>query len=161
MTKENQFKRRKIFPEKNKNILLFSLLKKNIGTISALEYISRLLHRNQKMLKFAGNRDKKAITTQRISSYNTLPGELIGLTKGKCWNKNFEINNFSFADKELRLGQLKGNQFCVCFRFIEGLNNIKSDLDIITKSLNEKGFVNYSGMQRFGVGIVPTHKIGK
>ena len=28
MTKENQFKRRKIFPEKNKNILLFSLLKK-------------------------------------------------------------------------------------------------------------------------------------
>ena len=161
MTKENQFKRRKIFPEKNKNILLFSLLKKNIDTIGALEYISRLLHRNQKMLKFAGNKDKRAITTQRISSYNTLPGELIGLTKGKRWNKNIEISNFSFTDKELRLGQLKGNQFCVCFRFIEGLSNIKSDLDIITKSLNEKGFVNYFGMQRFGVGIVPTHKIGK
>ena len=35
MTKENQFKRRKIFPEKNKNILLFSLLKKNIDTNGA------------------------------------------------------------------------------------------------------------------------------
>ena len=161
MTKENQFKRRKIFPEKDKKILLFSLLKKNIDTIGALEYISRLLHRNQKMLKFAGNKDKRAITTQKISSYNTLPGELVGLTKNKRWNKNIEISNFSFSDKELRLGQLKGNQFCVCFRFIEGLNNIKSDLDLITKSLNEKGFVNYFGMQRFGVGSIPTHIIGK
>ena len=161
MTKENQFKRRKIFPDKNKNILLFSLLKKNIDTIGALEYISRLLHRNQKTMKFAGNKDKRAITTQKISAYNTLPGELIGLTKNKRWNKNIEISNFSFTDKELRLGQLKGNQFCVCFRFIEGLKNIKSDLDKITKSLNEKGFVNYFGMQRFGTGTISTHIIGK
>ena len=161
MTKENQFKRRKIFPEKNKNVLLFSLLKKNIDTIGALEYISRLLHRNQKMLKFAGNKDKRAITTQRISSYNTLPGEIISMTKNKRWNKNIEISNFSFSDKELRLGQLKGNQFCVCFRFIEGLKDIKNDLDLITKSLNDKGFVNYFGMQRFGIGNIPTHIIGK
>lgn len=161
MTKENQFKRRKVFPDKNKNILLFSLLKKNIDTIGALDYITRLLHRNQKTLKFAGNKDKRGITTQKISSYNTLPGELISLTKNKRWNKNIEISNFSFSDKELRLGQLKGNQFCVCFRFIEGLNNIKNDLDLITKSLNEKGFVNYFGMQRFGVGNIPTHIIGK
>ena len=143
MTKENQFKRRKVFPDKNKNILLFSLMKKNIDTIGALDYITRLLRRNQKTLKFAGNKDKRGITTQKISSYNTLPGEIINLTKNKRWNKNIEISNFSFTDKELRLGQLKGNQFCVCFRFIEGLNNVKSDLDLITKSLNEKGFINY------------------
>ena len=161
MTKENQFKRRKVFPDKNKNILLFSLMKKNIDTIGALDYITRLLRRNQKTLKFAGNKDKRGITTQKISSYNTLPGEIINLTKNKRWNKNIEISNFSFTDKELRLGQLKGNQFCVCFRFIEGLNNVKSDLDLITKSLNEKGFINYFGMQRFGVGNIPTHIIGK
>ena len=161
MTKENQFKRRKVFPDKNKNILLFSLMKKNIDTIGALEYITRLLRRNQKTLKFAGNKDKRGITTQKISSYNTLPGEIINLTKNKRWNKNIEISNFSFTDKELRLGQLKGNQFCVCFRFIEGLNNVKSDIDLITKSLNEKGFINYFGMQRFGVGNIPTHIIGK
>ena len=161
MTKENQFKRRKVFPDKNKNILLFSLMKKNIDTIGALDYITRLLRRNQKTLKFAGNKDKRGITTQKISSYNTLPGELINLTKNKRWNKNIEISNFSFSDKELRLGQLKGNQFCVCFRFIEGLSNIKSDLDLIIKSINEKGFINYFGMQRFGVGNIPTHIIGK
>ena len=161
MTKENQFKRRKVFPDKNKNILLFSLMKKNIDTIGALDYITRLLRRNQKTLKFAGNKDKRGITTQKISSYNTLPGEIINLTKNKRWNKNIEISNFSFTDKELRLGQLKGNQFCVYFRFIEGLNNVKSDLDLITKSLNEKGFINYFGMQRFGVGNIPTHIIGK
>ena len=62
MTKENQFKRRKVFPDKNKNILLFSLMKKNIDTIGALDYITRLLRRNQKTLKFAGNKDKRGIT---------------------------------------------------------------------------------------------------
>ena len=136
-------------------------MKKNIDTIGALDYITRLLRRNQKTLKFAGNKDKRGITTQKISSYNTLPGELINLTKNKRWNKNIEISNFSFSDKELRLGQLKGNQFCVCFRFIEGLTDLKSDLDLIIKSINEKGFINYFGMQRFGVGNIPTHIIGK
>ena len=66
MTKENQFKRRKVFPDKNKNILLFSLMKKNIDTIGALDYITRLLHRNQKTLKFAGNKDKRAITASYL-----------------------------------------------------------------------------------------------
>lgn len=161
MTKQNMFKRRKVFPDKNKNVLLFSLLKRNIDTIGALDYISRLLHRTQKTIKFAGNKDKRGITTQRISSYNTLPNELINLTKNKRWNKNIEISNFSFSDKELRLGLLKGNQFCVCFRFVEGLKDVKSDLDLITKSINEKGFINYFGMQRFGVGNISTHIIGK
>ena len=161
MTKQNMFKRRKVFPDKNKNILIFSLLKRNMDTIGAVEYISRLLHRTQKTIKFAGNKDKRGITTQRISSFNTLPNEIISLTKNKRWNKNLEISNFSFSDKELRLGLLKGNQFCVCFRFVEGLKDIKSDLDLITKSINEKGFINYFGMQRFGVGNVSTHIIGK
>ena len=161
MTKQNMFKRRKVFPDKNKNILLFSLLKRNMDTIGAVEYISRLLHRTQKTIKFAGNKDKRGITTQRLSSFNTLPKEIISLTKNKRWNKNLEISNFSFSDKELRLGLLKGNQFCVCFRFVEGLKDIKSDLDLITKSINEKGFINYFGMQRFGVGNVSTHIIGK
>jgi len=161
MTKQNMFKRRKVFPDKNKNILLFSLLKRNMDTIGAVEYISRLLHRTQKTIKFAGNKDKRGITTQRLSSFNTLPNEIITLTKNKRWNKNLEISNFSFSDKELRLGLLKGNQFCVCFRFVEGLKDIKSDLDLITKSINEKGFINYFGMQRFGVGNVSTHIIGK
>ncbi len=161
MTKQNMFKRRKIFPDKNKNVLLFSLLKRNIDTIGAIEYVSRLLHRTPKTIKFAGNKDKRGITTQRISSFNTLPNELINLTKNKRWNKNIEINNFSFSDKELRLGLLKGNQFCVCFRFVEGLNDIKKNLDLITNSINEKGFINYFGMQRFGVGNTSTHIIGK
>ena len=161
MKKENMFKRRKVFPDKNKNILLFSLLKRNMDTIGAIEYISRLLHRTHKTIKFAGNKDKRGITTQRISSYNTLPNEVINLTKNKRWNKNIEISNYSFSDKELRLGLLKGNQFCVCFRFVEGLKDLKSDLDLITKSINEKGFINYFGMQRFGVGSVSTHIIGK
>ena len=161
MTKQNMFKRRKVFPDKNKNILLFSLLKRNMDTIGAVEYVSRLLHRTPKTIKFAGNKDKRGITTQKLSCFNTLPNELIGLTKNKRWNKNIEISNFSFSDKELRLGLLKGNQFCVCFRFVEGLKDIKSDLDLITKSISEKGFINYFGMQRFGVGNVSTHIIGK
>ena len=163
MTKQNLYKRRKIFPDKSKNILYFSMLKRNMDTISVINYIARFLHRTPKTIKFAGNKDKRGITTQKLSLYNTLPNEITGMTKSKHWNKNIEISNFSFSDKELRLGLLKGNQFCVCFRFVENINknDFENLLKKIVNSINQSGFLNYFGMQRFGVGNISTNIIGK
>ena len=161
ITKQSYFKRRKIFPDKTKNILYFALLKRNMDTVTAINYLSRMLHRKSKIIKFAGNKDKRGITTQLISCYNTLPNEITGLINSKNFNKkNIECGNFSFHNKELRLGLLKGNQFCVLLRFIND-----KDFDIkfpnIIKNLNNNGFINYFGMQRFGVNNIPTHYIGK
>jgi tRNA pseudouridine13 synthase len=159
ITKQSYYKRRKVFPDKTKTCLHLSMLKRNMDTVGAINYISRLIHHSTKSIKFAGNKDKRGITTQRISCYNTLPNEITSAMKSKSWNRNIELGNFIFKSNELRLGMLKGNQFCVALRFIN-IDNENLLYEIIN-GVNKEGFVNYFGMQRFGVSDIPTHDIGK
>ena len=164
----NFFRRRKNFPD-NKKCLHLVMLKRNYDTVQAVGYIARILHRSSKTIKFAGNKDKRGITTQKISIFSTLPEEITNLTKQKFWDRRIELGNFEFKEEELRLGLLKGNQFSVVFRFLELDGTNKENLKIISlekeienciNSIKEKGFINYFGMQRFGVSTIPTHKIG-
>jgi tRNA pseudouridine13 synthase len=165
----NFYKRRKNFPE-NKKWLHLVMLKRNYDTVQAVGYIARILHRSSKTIKFAGNKDKRGITAQKISIFSTLPEEITNLTKQKFWDKRIELGNFEFKQDELRLGLLKGNQFSVVFRFLDidrntykipNLDNfIEKEISESIYSLKEKGFINYFGMQRFGVSTIPTHKIG-
>ena len=163
----NFYRRRKNFPD-NKKWLHLVMLKRNYDTVQAVSYISRILHRSNKTIKFAGNKDKRGITSQKISIFSTLPEEITSLTNQKFWDKRIELGNFEFRDDELRLGLLKGNQFSVVFRFLdpdESVNqgkkiSIDDEMEKSINNLKEKGFINYFGMQRFGVSTVPTHKIG-
>lgn len=159
MSTQSMYKRRKVFPDKSKNVLHFSMLKRNMDTVTAINYISRMLHRSAKSIKFCGNKDKRGITTQRISLFNTLPSEVMGAIKSKKWSNAIEIDNFSLSDTELRLGLLKGNQFCVALRFIEGIT--PEELQNVVSGIDKLGFINYFGMQRFGINNIPTHLIGK
>ena len=159
ISNKNYYKRRKIFPDNKKNILYFSLMKKNIETVTAISYLSKMLHRSNKTLKFCGNKDKRGITTQKVSAFNTLPNEIEKIVNSKNWNKNILIGNYEFNEKELKLGMLKGNQFSVVLRFVD--KNIESDFKEIVNEINKNGFINYFGMQRFGVSNVSTNEIGK
>ncbi len=91
-------KRRKVMIEE-KNYLHFSLQKRNIDTISALNTIAKSLKRSSKSFKFAGNKDKRGITTQKISLFKGFPDEIIGAQKSKYWDKRIEIANYTYSDK--------------------------------------------------------------
>jgi tRNA pseudouridine13 synthase len=149
-------KRRRTNPEKK--YLHFSTLKKNLDTVYVINYIARCLHRSNKTVRFSGNKDKRGITTQKLSCFNTSIEDLGKLTKMNFWDKRIELGNYYYSDEELRLGYLKGNQFSVVFRFI---NISDDDLKYNIDQLKENGFMNYYGMQRFGVSVIPTHKVGK
>ncbi len=131
--------------------------KKNMEIIQAINFIARALNRSNKSLGYAGNKDKRGITTQLISVYNTLPEEIINASKKPFWDRRIFVDNFFYEGLELKLGQLKGNQFCVALRFIKAENG--TILNRI-ESLKKNGFLNYYGMQRFGCSCIPTHKIG-
>jgi tRNA pseudouridine13 synthase len=149
-------KRRRTNPEKK--YLHFSMLKRNLDTVYSINYIARTLHRSNKTIRFSGTKDKRGITTQKVSCFNTAMDELRNLTKMNFWDKRIELGNFVYSDEELRLGYLKGNQFSVVFRFV----NIE-DQELIAniEYIKENGFINYFGMQRFGVGSIPTHRVGE
>jgi tRNA pseudouridine13 synthase len=149
-------KRRRTNPEKK--YLHFSMLKRNLDTVYAVNYLARSLHRSTKTVRFSGNKDKRGVTTQKISSFNTSIDELRKLTKMNFWDKRIEIENYEYSDEELALGYLKGNQFSVVFRFV---NISDEELRKSIELLTENGFINYYGMQRFGVSVIPTHRVGE
>ena len=58
-------------PSMRKKYIYFTLFKSNIDTMGALFKLSKVTGINQKLFSFAGLKDKRGITTQRISVYNT------------------------------------------------------------------------------------------
>lgn len=112
--------------------LICCLEKKNWDTILAIKKIAKRLGISKKRIGFAGTKDKKAWTTQRISIWNISPE-----TVQKLRIKDIRIIPLEFSDKRVELGDLWGNRF-----------TIKVYSDTPPKNVGE--FPNYFGEQRFG-----------
>ena len=58
----------------------------------------------------------------------------------------------------LQLGNLRGNRFEIVLREV---SCTAEHLDLSCQALNERGFINYFGLQRFGKGGAGNHLIGR
>ncbi len=94
--------------------------------------------------------------------------------------RGIRLGNFSFCNDQLQLGNLSGNEFRILMRRLEvskpaqlsseeapmGVSSEASAADFkeqvaeACKQLRDSGFINYFGLQRFGTGGTPTHKVG-
>ncbi|XP_047723808.1 pseudouridylate synthase PUS7L isoform X2 [Prionailurus viverrinus] len=79
--------------------------------------------------------------------------------------KRMNVFNIRSIDDSLRLGQLKGNHFDIVIRNLKNqINdsaNLKDRILEAIENVKNKGFVNYYGPQRFGMGRkVHTDQIG-
>ncbi|KAJ2920101.1 hypothetical protein MD484_g348, partial [Candolleomyces efflorescens] len=150
----------------------FTLQKTNRDTQDALGHLSRLLHVNVKDLTVAGTKDKRGVTTQRVSlrRNNKTVEDVWKLANGigpqrspqdalsQRGERGIRISDLVYRKAGLELGMLKGNAFVITLR------NVKVEsmevLDEAMNTIKSKGFINYYGMQRFGTASVPTHAIG-
>lgn len=140
----------------NEEHLHLELEKINTDTATALALISRGINVSKKRIGYAGLKDKRAITCQRISIY--MPDE--GLV-AKFGVKGLEVRNPRWSEKRVELGDLKGNQFTIAIRDISASEEeIKKILEDFSHEA-EKGLPNYFGNQRFGGKRMITHKVGK
>ena len=114
------------------NHLYFYLKKTNYDTSKALQRIAQALHIPIKKIGFAGNKDKKAITTQLCSIRGISEQRLKGLKL-----KDIEIKIFGKGSSPIVLGDLEGNFFKITLRNLTAMPKIK------------KEFINYFGEQRF------------
>ena len=110
------------------------------------------------MFTFCGTKDKRGITTQRVSAYRISQERLAGLNKSL---RGIRLGDFSYQKERLQLGDSSGNHFSIVIREVEtkvadASALLKSCLD----SLSTYGFINYFGMQRFGSRQISTHVIG-
>lgn len=142
------------------DFLQFVVQKTNYESMQAVHYISKRTNKRPKYFAICGNKDKRGITTQRVSLSRGNPEALIRAQFGKDWDRKVKCGSFERVFTGLNLGQLYGNRFSVALRFID---RNTSDADIVKniKNVEEHGFVNYFGMQRFGTFTVRTHHMGK
>lgn len=76
--------------------------------------------------------------------------------RAKDWDPKVQLGSFKRIFEGVKLGQLKGNRFSVALRFIS--KDIPNEtIAENVKRIQENGFINYFGMQRFGSYSVRTH----
>jgi tRNA pseudouridine13 synthase len=71
-----------------------------------------------KFFSFAGNKDKRGITTQAVTIHRCNAEQIIRQQRTKDWDPKLKIGSFERVFKPLKLGDLAGNRFSVALRFI-------------------------------------------
>ena len=156
--------------QKKEDYLHFTLYKENKDTMEVVSFLSHQLRLKPKMLQFAGTKDRRAVTVQRISVYRVDANRLAQCNRSL---RGSAVGDFSYQKNGLELGRdCAGNEFTISLRdcYIptgEGLKDEPrlADAEQIVKeamtSLEQDGFLNYFGMQRFGTFSTRTDSIGK
>ncbi|MDD5418006.1 MAG: tRNA pseudouridine(13) synthase TruD [Candidatus Nanoarchaeia archaeon] len=132
--------------EKNiKKYIECDLVKKNWETPKSIKFIAKKLGISEKRIRYAGLKDKKAITSQRIS----IERKMIRDVK-KVRIKDLILKNFKYTDERLSIGGLKDNRFIITVRNCSQKNkNLKKTVSETAKQIEEHGIYNYFGEQRF------------
>ncbi|XVF31168.1 hypothetical protein REPUB_Repub16aG0122600 [Reevesia pubescens] len=143
------------WPEHLGKFLRFHLYKENKDTQEALGLIGKMLGIQPRSFGFAGTKDKRSVSTQRVTVFKQHASRLAALNERLI---GIKVGDFCYVKDDLLLGQLLGNRFTIILRGIvaDTEDTIKASVD----SLGRHGFINYFGLQRFGSGSIPTHRIG-
>ena len=146
--------------------LHFTLYKENKDTMEVITYLARTLMIKPKDFQFAGTKDRRGITVQRISVYRVLAERMMDAGRSL---RNAKIGNFEYQPQGLQLGDLGGNEFIITLRDCYAqekpqtqakVNSISEVIGNAVKNLRSRGFINYYGLQRFGTFSTRTDTIG-
>lgn len=154
--------------ERGGEYLHFTLYKENKDTMEAVSFLVRQMKVNAKIFQFAGTKDRRAVTAQRVSAYR-LDAERLAAQNRHL--RNAAIGDYEYQPQGLELGDLGGNEFIITLRECvfpnvldsdseDALGKIQATLEQALTDLNTKGFINYYGLQRFGTFNTRTDNTG-
>lgn len=149
--------------------LHFSLYKENKDTMEVISYLCKMLKVKPKDFAFAGTKDRRAVTVQRVSVWHQYAHVLAKLNNTL---RSSRVGNFKHEKHRLELGELHGNQFHITLRDchfgddadLEDDARLKLANEIVSQAvehLQGHGFINYFGLQRFGTFGIGTDAVGK
>ncbi len=135
---------------------LVKVTKTDVETHHAVRDLSRRLRISQRRIGWAGTKDKRAVTTQRMSI------DAVELEAPVLF-RNVVVEPIGRAAGPVSLGDLQGNAFVIVVRAIEGprerveetLTNVLADIR------NAGGVPNFFGIQRFGSIRPINHLVGR
>lgn len=138
--------------------LIVEIIKNDWDTNHIIRNLSRALGISQKRIGFAGTKDKRAVTTQRISIYDISENDL-----SRVNIKDIKLKPLGYNKRGIVLGDLNSNIFKICIRNIDvSFEELDKRMRLITSQINDAGGVpNFFGIQRFGAVRPITHLVGK
>lgn len=143
--------------EKGKHLCIV-VEKKGITTEKLISILKNHLHINEKYIGYAGNKDKNAVTIQKISiPYSDEISKKIDQQKDF---KDFKIIDKFRIKRKIRIGYLKGNFFEIYVRNCNNVQETTKRINKILAEISDAGVPNYFGVQRFGANC-NTHIYGK
>ena len=127
--------------------IVFTLEKTNWDTITAIKAVARALGISQKRVGYAGLKDRRALTRQKVSVRDVERARVEGLNLPRL-----HILDVERGDR-IRLGDHRGNRFEILVR----------NAAVAPETIKEisHGFPNYFGVQRFGEIRPITHLVGR
>ncbi len=132
------------------------LSKKNWDTHHLVRELSRILRVSQKRFGWAGTKDRRAFTRQKISIWDMSEEEVARIRL-----KDVEVMPAGRSNKKISLGDLWGNHFKITIRDIaHSKDETLLRVSAITTEL-ENGAPNFFGVQRFGENRPVTHIVGE
>jgi tRNA pseudouridine13 synthase len=138
--------------------LIVRLTKENWETHHLIRDLARQLGISEERIGIAGTKDKRAITSQLASIRGVSEEQLARVDLPRV-----RLEPVGRANKDIGLGDLRGNDFDVTIRNIT-LPQAECDarLKAIDASIAKAGGVpNFFGYQRFGIVRPITHLVGK
>ncbi len=134
-------------------VIYATLVKCGLSTIEAEEELAKYLRILPETIRFAGIKDKHAITSQLISIKGGNVEKINQISAA-----HFFIKNVFSGERGLYLGGLRGNQFTI---FIRTTSDFKKDEFLKKlKEVEKDGFYNFFYLQRFGVPRLTNHYCG-
>ncbi|TFG32223.1 tRNA pseudouridine(13) synthase TruD [Candidatus Thorarchaeota archaeon] len=138
--------------ERNR-FITFSIQKMGISTMAVSRILASSLGLPRNLITYAGLKDKRAVTVQRMSAPSKVATKLGGLELSRI-----EIRDVAYTRHPVQIGDLWGNQFTIILRNIE--IDTEKALEI-AEIIRYQPLLNYFGVQRFGLSRPSTHLAGK
>lgn len=149
--------------------LHFTLYKENKDTMDAINQIARMLKIKANNFGFAGTKDRRAATVQRISAFHAKHQTLDFLNSQI---PAIKMGDYKYSKYPIQLGDHGGNEFKITVKNVSVSRgqgcSLKRRVQMVTQAVESAvsemvkyGFINYFGLQRFGTHFVGTHELGK
>ncbi|KAI6220203.1 TRUD domain-containing protein [Aphelenchoides besseyi] len=151
----SQGKRRRV-DEAGKRFVHFTMSKEGHDTNFAVSLIAKFMNRNQSVFGVCGIKDRRALTSQRISGHSLDVRRLLMLNEKL---RGIVVSDVSFSAERLNVGELWGNRFSIALRDFR----IPTDEELQSRlsAWSTNGFINFYGDQRFGSWSSFTAKVGR
>ncbi|MEA1944874.1 MAG: tRNA pseudouridine(13) synthase TruD [Euryarchaeota archaeon] len=141
--------------------LIVKLTKKDWDTNHLIRELSRWFRVSRSRFGWAGTKDKRAITTQRLSIWD--PDHAIEAMIPGVHIPGIELEIIGRSKRKISLGDLHGNEFRIVIRGIDKTEEeVTESIENISDELaHAGGMPNFYGIQRFGTIRPITHEVGR